>query len=81
MLKENVISEKIDYGGGYVMTRVSYNIDLYYNLDRNSDFYSYPSNELIKDSDTFDIKAYGIYLNEEDVTDKLKYRVVNFDTI
>ncbi|KAL4504314.1 hypothetical protein ABPG72_021152 [Tetrahymena utriculariae] len=47
-------------------------------LDQRSDNYKYASNIMIK-SDYFAIKAYGIYLSGEDVTDKLKNRSINFD--
>ncbi|KAL4504313.1 hypothetical protein ABPG72_021151 [Tetrahymena utriculariae] len=53
-------------------------LSIRYDLDQRSDNYNYPSNIMIN-SDMFAIKAYGIYLNGEDVTDKIKNRQINFD--
>ncbi|KAL4476507.1 hypothetical protein ABPG74_010240 [Tetrahymena malaccensis] len=54
------------------------NVNLEYDLDQDSKNYKYPSNQMIA-GQTFNIKAYGIYLNDQDVTDKIKYRVITFD--
>ncbi|EAR96221.2 transmembrane protein, putative (macronuclear) [Tetrahymena thermophila SB210] len=55
-------------------------LSLRYDLDQWSDNYKYPSNLMIQ-GDVFAIKAYGVYLNGEDVTDLLKIRTINFDVL
>ncbi|KAL4478561.1 hypothetical protein ABPG74_006796 [Tetrahymena malaccensis] len=56
-------------------------INIIFDLDQSSDYYKYPSNPMISNSDHFEIMSYGIYMDNEDVTDKLKYKKVSLDQI
>ncbi|KAL4474787.1 hypothetical protein ABPG74_001483 [Tetrahymena malaccensis] len=56
----------------------SYKMNLHFDLDKDSDYYNYPSNPMIK-GDQFKIMAYGVYVNGQDVSDKLKHFKINFD--
>lgn len=80
ILKGKTETEVIDYGP-FKETRTYYNIDVSYNLESRTEFQKYPSNDLVKNSDEYEIKVYGIYMNGMDVTDKLKYKVISFDNI
>ncbi|KAL4474786.1 hypothetical protein ABPG74_001482 [Tetrahymena malaccensis] len=55
-----------------------YQMNLQFDLDKDSDYYKYPSNPMTN-SDAFSMMAYGVYLNGQDISDKLKYFKVNFD--
>ncbi|EAR99188.1 eukaryotic aspartyl protease family protein (macronuclear) [Tetrahymena thermophila SB210] len=57
------------------------NIHITFDLDKTNEYYNNPSNPLVSNSDTFQIMSYGIYLNHEDVTDKLKNKKVTLDQI
>ncbi|KAL4478563.1 hypothetical protein ABPG74_006798 [Tetrahymena malaccensis] len=65
----------------YYSNSTQYQISINFDLDQNSEYYKYPSNPMISNSDIFEVMSYGIYLNDEDVTDKLKYKKVSFDQI
>ncbi|KAL4478557.1 hypothetical protein ABPG74_006792 [Tetrahymena malaccensis] len=56
-------------------------IDIIFDLDSKAEYYNTPSNPMISNSDTFQIMSYGIYLDGEDVTDKLKQRKITLDQI
>ncbi|KAL4465041.1 hypothetical protein ABPG72_010485 [Tetrahymena utriculariae] len=56
--------------------QVIYNLQILFDLESNSKYYSYPQNQLIPNSDLFEIYCYGIYLDTEDVSDKIKYKKV-----
>ncbi|EAS04418.2 eukaryotic aspartyl protease (macronuclear) [Tetrahymena thermophila SB210] len=56
-------------------------IDIVYDLDRSNNLiFSSPEDSLVGDS-SFNIKIYGVYANNQDITDQLKLRIVNFDPI
>ncbi|EAR88243.1 transmembrane protein, putative (macronuclear) [Tetrahymena thermophila SB210] len=54
------------------------NVNFQYDLDQYSNNYRYPSNQM-NNGKTFQIKAYGIYVNDQDVTDNIKFRIITFD--
>ncbi|EAR99191.2 transmembrane protein, putative (macronuclear) [Tetrahymena thermophila SB210] len=56
-------------------------IEISFDLDKNSSYYDFPSNPMINNIDTFEIMNYGIYLDGQDVTDKVKTRKLSFDQI
>ncbi|EAR86165.1 transmembrane protein, putative (macronuclear) [Tetrahymena thermophila SB210] len=56
-------------------------IDITFDLDINSEYYNNPSNPLVSNSDTFQIMSYGIYLDGEDFTDKIKQKRITLDQL
>ncbi|EAR95279.1 transmembrane protein, putative (macronuclear) [Tetrahymena thermophila SB210] len=56
-------------------------IDIVYDLDRNNNpIFNSPEDSLVG-SNLFNLKIYGVYANNQDITDKLKHRIVNFDPV
>ncbi|KAL4481846.1 hypothetical protein ABPG74_007935 [Tetrahymena malaccensis] len=88
MYKQNAIktSDCILSGSQYIVNIGGFNylqnkIEITFDLDPSSDYYSVPSNPLVNGMDTFQIMAYGIYINGEDLTESLKHRKISIDQI
>ncbi|KAL4480460.1 hypothetical protein ABPG74_020976 [Tetrahymena malaccensis] len=55
-------------------------VDIVFDLENNNPIYSQAKNPLEGNSQ-FNIKFYGIYANNQDISDKLKNRIINFDMV
>ncbi|KAL4426451.1 hypothetical protein ABPG74_012952 [Tetrahymena malaccensis] len=58
---------------------IGHNLKIIFDLESNSKYYNSPSNQLVANSDLFQMYCYGIYLDGEDISDKIKYRKVQVD--
>ncbi|KAL4478559.1 hypothetical protein ABPG74_006794 [Tetrahymena malaccensis] len=88
MYRQNTIktSDYILSGSQYIVNNGNFTysqnkIEITFDLDPSSDYYSFPSNPLVSGIDTFQIMAYGIYINGEDLTEQLKHRRISIDQI
>ncbi|EAR81927.2 transmembrane protein, putative (macronuclear) [Tetrahymena thermophila SB210] len=63
-------------------SNITYNsIDITFDLDAKAEYYNTPSNPLVSNSDTFQIMSYGIYLNDEDISEKIMQKRIILDQI
>ncbi|EAR82565.2 eukaryotic aspartyl protease family protein (macronuclear) [Tetrahymena thermophila SB210] len=69
-----------EINGGYSSNK-GYNLKMHFDLESNSQYYNYPPNQLVPNSDIFEMYCYGIYLDGEDISDKIKYKRIFIDQL
>ncbi|EAR82563.2 eukaryotic aspartyl protease family protein (macronuclear) [Tetrahymena thermophila SB210] len=66
---------------GFYFSNIGYDLKILYDLGSNSQYYNYPPNQLVPNSDLFEMYSYGIYLEGEDVSDKIKQKRIQIDQL
>ncbi|EAR82567.2 eukaryotic aspartyl protease family protein (macronuclear) [Tetrahymena thermophila SB210] len=66
---------------GGQFNNIGYNLKMLFDLESNSQYYNYPPNQLVPNSDLFEMYSYGIYLDGEDISDKIKYKRIQIDQL